>query len=166
MAAPDVRVRITGLRELEANLLDLADEYGPRNAISSLRAPMRAALVPFREQVIANTPVDTGVLRESVRLQIRQPNRMRDRGPHTDVTRNILVGLVGWSWSSEMNLWNQALAIEFGNRVTVAQPVLRPLLDSLGEAAINNFAEDAARSIERTARRLGRRRAAGNLRRI
>ena len=65
-----------------------------------------------------------------------------------------------------MNLWNQALAIEFGNRVTVAQPVLRPLLDSLGEAAINNFAEDAARSIERTARRLGRRRAAGNLRRI
>ena len=96
---------------------------------------------------------------------IRQPNRRRDRGPRTNFNRNILVGLVGWQWSSGRNLWNRALAVEFGNRTTVAQPVLRPTLNSLGEAIASNFAEDAARAVERTARRLGNRQRAGTLRR-
>ena len=165
MATPDVSFRVDGLRDLERNLVALAEEYGPRNAISSLRAPMRSALRPILARIEVNTPVDTGALRESARITIRQPNRRRDRGPHTNFNRNILVGLVGWQWSSGRNLWNRGLAIEFGNRTTPAQPVLRPTLDSLGQAVADNFAEDAARAIERTARRLGNRQRAGRLRR-
>lgn len=165
MAAPDLSFQVEGLRALERNLVDLAEQYGPRNAISALRAPMRAALRPVLTRIEANTPVDTGTLRESARISIRQPNRRRDRGPHTNFSRNILVGLVGWQWSRGMNLWNRALATEFGNRVTPAQPVLRPTLDGLGQSIADNFAEDAARAIERTADRLGRRQAAGTLRR-
>ena len=165
MAAPDVRFRVDGLRDLERNLSDLADQYGPRNAIFALRAPMQAVLRPLLADIQARTPVDTGELRESARVQIRMPSRSRDRGPHTNFNRNVLVGLVGWRWSSGRNLWNRALAIEFGNRFTEAQPVLRPALESMGQTIADNFAEDLANSIERTASRLGRRQAAGRLNR-
>ena len=62
MAAPDVSFQVRGLRDLDRNLVALSEEYGPRNAISSLRAPMRSALRPILARIESTTPVDTGAL--------------------------------------------------------------------------------------------------------
>ena len=164
MAAPDVSFNVTGLRALERNLEELAEEYGPRNAVSALRAPIRSSLRPILAQIQASTPRNTGALAQSARISVRQPSR-RDQGPHVDRERNVIVGLVGWQWSRGQSLFNRALAVEFGNLQASAQPVLRPTLDSLGQTVATNFANDLRLSIEKTTMRLGRRAAAGTLRR-
>lgn len=158
----DFTYQVQGLRQLERNLDALAEEYGPRNALAALRAPIRAALRPLADDIASNTPVDTGALAESVRITVRMPGR-RQRGPHIDSRRHVLVGEVGWRWSRGNSLLGRALALEFGNRRVAAQPVLRPAFDRHSRTIANTFAEEFARSIERTATRLGRRAAAGTL---
>ena len=163
MAAPDHMVTIRGLRELENNLAALAAEYGPLNAISALRTPMRRSLRVVAEQIRANTPVDTGGLRDSTAVHISRPNSRLRRSRFVS-NNSVLVGRVGWFWRSR-SLWYQALSVEYGNRVTEARPTIRPAVNLLFEEAINNFAPAVADNIERTATRLSRRAAAGTLRR-
>ena len=163
MAAPLTEVKITGLRELEMNLAELAEEFGPKNAISALRTPMRNSLKIVAEEIRNKTPVDSGALRESVDIRINQPSNRLLRSRHIN-NQAIIIGRVGWFWRNT-SLWRRALAVEFGNRRTRAQPVLNPALDLLASTLVNNFAPQLAKNIETTARRLGRRSAAGTLRR-
>lgn len=163
MAAPDQVLTITGLRELEQNLIQLASEYGPVNAINALRTPVRNSLRVVAEIIRRNTPVDTGALRDSVGIRVNQASSRLRRSQNID-NNAIIVGRVGWQWTRP-SLWRQALSVEYGNRVTQAQPVIRPALNNLAEEAVSNFAPALAQSIERTASRLGRRARAGTLRR-
>ena len=163
MAAPMHIATVSGLRELERNLLELADQYGPRNAVTALRVPMRRSLRVVADHIRANTPVDSGDLRDSTGIRVNMATSRLRRSRF--VGRNaVLVGRVGWQWTVP-SLWYQALSVEYGNRVTIARPVIRPALSVLADEAINNFAPALATNIEATARRLGRRAAAGTLRR-
>ena len=163
MAAPMHIATISGLRELDRNLNELASQYGPRNALSALRLPMRRSLEVVANHIRANTPVDSGGLRDSTGFRVNMASsrlrRSRFVGPNA-----VLVGRVGWQWTSP-SLWYQALSVEYGNRVSRAQPTIRPALSVLSNEAITRFAPALADNIERTARRLGRRAAAGTLRR-
>lgn len=163
MAAPDIRTNVRGLRQLEQNLIALAEQYGPNNAIGALRTPTRRTLRQVAEIIRRNTPVDTGTLRDSVNVRVNQATR-RLRASRNIVNNAILVGRVGWFWTRP-SLWNQALSVEFGNRTTDAQPVLRPALNDLASITIQTFVPEVTRSIETTAMRLGRRASAGTLRR-
>ena len=99
MAAPMHIATVSGLRELERNLLELADQYGPRNAITALRVPMRRSLEVVAQHIRANTPVDSGALRDSTGLRVNMASarlrRSRFVGPNS-----ILVGRVGWQWTT------------------------------------------------------------------
>ena len=163
MAAAEIVTRVDGLRELEQNLIALANTYGPRNAISAVRAPLRASLRVVAEQIRINTPVDTGRLRESVRIRIGMATASLRRRPAIGANA-ILVGRVGWTWRTP-SLWRQAIAVEFGTRTTPAVSPIRGALSTLANEAITNFAPALARSIEQTAARLERRSRAGRLRR-
>ena len=163
MAAPRTEITISGLRELEQNLVELAETYGPKNAISALRAPMRSSLRVVAEEIRNATPVDTGALRESVQIRITQPTRKLLQSKHIN-DQAIIVGRVGWFWRN-YSLWNRALAVEYGNRRTPAQPVLIPAVDTLATVLESDFAPALAKNIEQTAARLGRRAAAGTLNR-
>ena len=163
MAAPQHIATVSGLRELERNLLELAATYGPRNAITALRVPMRRSLARVAEHIRRTTPEDEGTLRDSTGFRVNMASsrlrRSRFVGPNT-----VLVGRVGWQWTAP-SLWYQALSVEYGNRVSSAQPTIRPALTVLADDAIRNFAPALADNVRNTARRLGRRAAAGTLRR-
>ena len=162
MATPQLNFRIEGLRELERNLLELANEYGPRNALSALRQPVRNSLRLIAADIEANTPVESGSLRESVGVSVRM-RRSKDQGPHVPEDA-VLVGEVGWRWRN-VSLWRRALAIEFGTRTQSAQSVLRDALGRSQGQILNDFSRDLGESIMRTARRLERRSRAGRLNR-
>ncbi len=164
MAAPNLGITIRGLDSLERNLLDFADQYGPKNAISALRAPLRSSLRSVAEQIRSNTPVDTGELRESTSISITQPTRRLLRSNYIN-NDSIIVGRVGWFWGRGEMLWLRSLFVEFGNRHTPARPVLKPALRTLQSVLVADFAPAMAKSMEATARRLGRRALRGTLRR-
>ena len=165
MAAGEINFQVAGLMQLNQNLEALATQYGPRNAISALRPALRATLRPVADEIRRNTPVDTGTLQNSTNIRIGMATPAILRREHIDPNA-IIVGRVGWFWrGDERSLWRQALSIEYGNAVTPAQSVIRPALDTLASLAVNDFAPELARSIERTTTRLGRKAAAGTLRR-
>ena len=163
MAAPELVARVSGLRDLERNLEALAQQYGPRNAVTALRVPMRRSLEVVANHIRSNTPVDSGALRDStgIRINMATANLRRSRFVGPDA---VLVGRVGWQWTTP-SLWQQALSVEYGNRVSTAQPTIRPAVSVLADVVVRNFAPALEANIEATCRRLGRMSSAGTLRR-
>lgn len=159
----EIDFKVEGLRELERNLLELAEEYGPKNALGALRKPMRDALTPVKSAISANTPVDTGALKNSVTIRITQATR-KDRDAVYINPDSILIARVGWFWRRP-SLWSRALAVEFGNSQVSAQPVIMPAFDGQQRQILTTFRNGLQKSIEQTARRLEKRVAKGTFKR-
>lgn len=88
----------------------------------SVRRAVRATLEPVLEELRANTPVETGALRRSARLEI-------------SVAGGVLSARVGWSGRKVRR--QQMLAVEFGTRTRPAGRVLSRAVESAGiQAAI------------------------------
>lgn len=153
MAVPTVEFRVEGLRELERNILELAEEYTPQQARRTLNIPMRNAFRIVENQIRNRTPVDTGRLRELVRLESTRPNRF-------DLAENpnyIWVARAGWFWTSPSTYSFQALAVEYGTRFRVGYRTLRNALENNVNPVLNAFSTELAANITRTATRLARR---------
>ena len=156
-------VEIVGLRQLERNLNQLADQYGPRNAASAYRAAMRRTLNPIRDEIKANTPIDTGGLAESTKINISAPTRRLRRNP--ELKNVVFIGSVGWIWRSPtFTRFHQAVNVEFGNIYRQPRRVLRDAFETLQRSVNTDFVPTLTREIERTATRLARRQERGNLR--
>ena len=154
---------LVGLRELEQNVEALATEYGPRNAAGAYRTAMRRTLNPIRDDIKANTPIDTGGLAESTGIILGAPNRRLLRNP--ELRSVVFIGSVGWIWRSPtFTRFHQAVNVEFGNIYTRPTRVLRNAFTSLQQRVNAEFIPELTRQIERTATRLSRRRTAGTLR--
>ena len=155
-------------RHFEQALLAMAREFGPQNAVNSLRAPIRAALGPVLEDLRSRTPVDSGRLRDSARLTIGRPPR--PNGSPLDVgrtTNSIIQGRVGYNVSGRngRGLRARAIAQEFGTINQTARPVLQPSFDRRRNRILGTFCSQLDSSIQRQARSLARRQRRGTLRR-
>jgi HK97 gp10 family phage protein len=139
--------KVKGLKELEKKLLALSKEYGAKKANSALRAPLKAAMSPIVQEVKNNTPVDTGALRDSTKLRIRQPSK-QIKADNPDVT---MIASVGWEENRK-----QQIAVEYGTNSREANPVLRPALENNKKEIVARFAKTLGPSIERSARRLSK----------
>ena len=155
MAAPRVNFQVQGLRELENNILELSEEYGPRGARSAFNIPMRDSFRVVEEQIRSTTPVDTGRLRELVRLQTGTANRF-ERADSPDA---VWAARAGWFWTSPSTYSFQALAVEYGTRFIPAQRTLRNALENNINAVLDQFSDRLAAGIERRATQLARRQA-------
>ena len=153
MAVPTVSFRIEGLRELERNLADMSEEYGPRNARRSLGIPMRNAFRIVEAAIRSTTPVDTGRLRETVGLRSSSPSRF-DLLDNPDAIWRVRSG---WFWTSPSYYSFQTLAIEYGTRSQPALAVLRNSLTNNAAAVIQQLSFTLGANIERTANRLAAR---------
>ena len=161
MAVPEFTFRVEGLSELERNLRQLGEEYGPRRARTAFRIPMRNAFRVVEAAIRSSTPVDTGDLQETTRLQVGVSNRFeKARNPGA-----VYSARAGWFWTPARSFWFQALAVEFGTSQVPARAVLRNALSNYGEAAANQLGRELGANIEKTARRLARQRARGVRRR-
>ena len=149
-------VRVEGLKQLERNLSELGRTYGdPKYALQAIRPAIRAALLPIRDRIKQNTPVDTGGLKASTNLRItKATNKLkRNRNVGQDA---VIVGQVGWFWRSPNSLWRQALSVEFGNATTKAQSTLRPALERNFSRIVATFRDTLGPAIEKKARQLAK----------
>jgi len=152
----DVTMRIEGLSAMEASLRALQKEYGGKAAVQALRPAIRASLNPLVSDITEATPVDNGTLRDSVKLKIGKPTRKILSSDYYQ-SSTILYGQVGWFWSNP-SLWNQALAVEFGNTDVAAQAVLRTVHEREASAMLRRFSDTLGPAIEKKAAQLARKR--------
>lgn len=153
MPAPAVDFRIEGLSDLERNLLDMAEEFGPRNARRSLNIPMRNAFRIVEAAIRTDTPVDTGRLRELTRVQTGNPSRF----DLADTPDAVWVARAGWFWTSPSFYSFRALAVEYGTRSQTGQSVLRRSLERNIPQVLSVLGRELGDNIERTANRLAAR---------
>jgi len=139
--------KVKGLRDLEKKLLQISKQYGAKKANSALRTPLRNAMSPVKDEVVTNTPKDTGALAESTKLRVRQPGKAI-KPDNKDVT---LIASVGWETNKK-----QQIAVEYGTSNVEAQPTLRPALERNQQEIAKRFAKELGKSIERTSKRLSK----------
>lgn len=137
------RVRIEGLRELEAALADLPKATGK----NVLRRVLKKAAAPIASDAQANAPSFVGLLSRNVaaasRLTKRQAGIARKEGKSSV---EVHVGV-----TDPAGVQN-----EFGNVHQQAQPFLRPAWDANKDGALRTIAADLGTEIEKAAKRQAR----------
>lgn len=137
------RVRIDGLRELEAALANLPKATGK----NVLRRVLKKAAEPIAADAEANAPRGTGHLVRDVavasRLTKRQAGLARKEGK-SDVEVHIGV-------RDPAGVQN-----EYGNINHGPQPFMRPAWDANKDAALRSISDDLGTEIEKAAARLAR----------
>jgi hypothetical protein len=165
MMTVDAKVNST---HYEKALLELAKEYGPNNAVNSLRQPIRDALTPVLQDVKAKTPVDSGRLRDSARLTVGRPQAPKSTPLDVGRTTNAVIqGRVGYRVSGKKGkgLRARAIAQEFGTVSRPAQPVLLTSFKSKKSRIITTFASRLDASIQKQTRLLASKQKRGKLKR-
>ena len=164
-------VGIVGAQELQDVLTELANDFGPKDAKGILVGAVRQAMKPALETAKFNAPVDTGALRESLRIEARKPSR-KDRASKyidegdvviatvTTAPGNILAKKKFYnfreSYKQKKNVKTtgiesdaRAIAAEFGTANVAAQPFLRSALESNSNVIVNDLSGQIRSSIER-----------------
>lgn len=157
-------VRVEGLIELSAIFNQLGEELGFSRVRSIPRIPLRNAMRDIVEPVIvANTPIDTGRLRDSVQTTVRNTRNSEVFSGTFD--RNTLVRAVtGWTWQGQ-SLWFQALAVEYGTRYQAPQAILRNALQNNVSRVVQRFSQLFGPRLERRAEQIRRQLQGGRRRR-
>ena len=156
----DIKFSINGLKELEAALHDLNEEFGPKSAGSAIRPAIKKAMAPIESAISAGTPVDSGGLQSTVTTKIGKVTKKMNYGGHfSDDT--ILAGRSGYFWSDKPSYYSQTLSIEFGTTQISAFAPLRNALDMNAEGVLNEFRSELVIAIEKTATRLAKKRMKG-----
>lgn len=139
----DLGATETGAFEVREMHDSVIRDFGYKDAKGILRRTLRQAAKPLLDRIILRTPVDTGALRDSVKI--------------TSSTKTPTV-FVGWRVRGRGAL-SIALSPEFGNtkQKEPAQPPLRTAAAELGREVIDSYAAFLATQIEKTARRNARR---------
>ena len=151
---PDFEVRIDGLAQIERDWLQLSNDIGPRNARRIFNTPLRRAFAPVEADIRADTPVETGGLRDSIRTNAGGPTRAELRGGSFG-PNDVVVVRSGWFWRGTSR-WFQATNIEYGNSRQAPQNVLRGALESNANRILQNLAQTLGEAIERRAARYAR----------
>lgn len=126
------RVAVRGAKELEALLKKLPAKVAKRVVNNGLRAGARI----IRDEMKAGVPVDTGELRDSIRV--------------ATVKGQVKVGF-------EPPASRRAHLTEFGTEFQPAQPFARPAIDARGPDAIRKIGEVMGKGIAKEAGKVGRR---------
>lgn len=82
---------ISGLKELNAKLNDIAEEIGDKKTNSKIVIPaMREAMQPVLQMAQSNAPVHTGGLRLSLQVEARRPTRTDRRSKYISATDSVI----------------------------------------------------------------------------
>ena len=134
------KFQIQGAKELEQALKRLGPDLERKVAKSAVRA---GATVIAKEARL-NVPVESGTLRNSIRVVTRS-KRVGDAVASV-VTRS------GKKWRSKnMDAWYAPL-VEFGTKNRPATPFMRPALDTKGGEAIKRMSEVIQKRIAKFAK--------------
>lgn len=156
----DIKMKMTGLRDLEKALLALNKEYSGKAAPQAMRPAVKAAMTSVEEDIGASTPVEDGTLKASVKTVIGKPTKkMVSQSAHYNQT-TVIAGRSGWFWKSR-SLWRQALSVEFGTSHKSGKAVLRNSLDRHSAGMLETFKNTLGPAIEKKAKALHKKRLKG-----
>lgn len=151
MAKQLVKVRVSGLRELDAALNELDLDIRKRAA----RKAAKDALEPVKQQIERNAPVDTGGLRASVRWSsTTAQGRLKKLGKNAFMVTSINVG---FPTRNNVRGGYQALQVEFGANGKAARPFIRPAIQGKEKAVFMRFRRTLRESINKFAMTQSRR---------
>ncbi len=153
-----VEIKVTGLDSLQAQLLDLGAELGAK----LLAQAVRKAFAPVFEAARGLVPVDSGELRDSIKLTVVKPG-----SSDTVVAVGLRIGKASAAKAGSMSpargfqrgdgrhfpaarRWHW---IEFGTAHMAAHPFLRNALDANAGAVLDLLKEELAKSIQRAVRK-------------
>ena len=153
----EIQAELENGPEIERVLVEIAKEYGARNALLPLRQTIRVAMKPLVPQLQAASPVQTGALRNSVRLGVYS-NR---KGKPT------AFGLVGWRTrrGHPQPRTGQFLGLEYGNeKIENPRQILERLFDRNAQRMLNDFIKELPKRMDANLRRIVRKYGKGKLR--
>lgn len=161
MAGAVYSVGIIGAQELKEAFKLLSDDFGPKDQQKILVKAVRESMQPALLTAKANVPIDTGALRESLRIEARKPNRRDKRskyiyeGDTVIATVTTAPGKVlakrkfynyAQSYKEKRDIYStgiqsdaRSIAMEFGTAKVPAKPYLRPALESNAPRIVNNL---------------------------
>lgn len=150
MAKNIVKVKVSGLRELDKKLNDLDLELRKRAA----REAGREAMKPVAERMKNKIPVDTGGLKDTIRVSATTaPSRLKKYSKKASM---IASASVGRKSHKEGGTGHQALQLEFGTHRKhhmEAQPFVRPAIQGHEKTVFMHFRKHLNKSINKFARR-------------
>ena len=151
-----ITIDTSDLRNIERAVLDLAEAFGPKEALATLRPSFRKMSQVISSAIVANSPRDTGTLAESVKISIKRPSKKVQRSVPKGT---VLISEIGYIFPRED--MGKFLAIETG---TEGRAAVAPLKRSLNtnfnkavEAFRSSFQDDFNKAAERIRKKNSRR---------
>ena len=151
-----MKMKVEGLKTLEASLKALNKEYGGKSASQAMRPAVKASMAPVTASIRGSTPVDSGTLRDSTATKIGKPSKKHLQSEHYN-KNTVIYGQSGWFWKGK-SLWKRSLAVEYGTRSRSGLSILRSALDSHHSGMIKRFKDTLGPSIEKKAKSLAKKR--------
>jgi len=164
-------IGVVGAEELEEIFKIIESDFGPKDQNRILVRAIKQAMQPALMHAKANAPVDTGGLRESLRIEARKPSRRDKRSRYISETDTVIATvttapgnvLAKKKFHNYRESFKQkkdvktlgiesdarAIAMEFGTAHVAAQPFLRPALESQSGAIVNNLAAPLKTALEK-----------------
>ena len=145
-------IKVDGLRELEAALIDLGSEVAGKKG-GLVKTALMAAALPVLRDAQARVPAVTGTLKSQIkRARIRNPRAYNEV---------VTVGVPLPEWAGgKLQGDTYGLFVEMGTVRMPARPFLRPALESNRDNSTKIFRTRLAVGIEREAKKIGNRNAA------
>jgi len=131
-------MRVDGLEAAKARLLELRDAALTAKVLSQAA---RKAFKPVIEAARQKVPVDTGLLRDSIRVTAKQPKR-----GDTSIVVGLRIAAGGGGGKRESAAWRWHF-VELGTAKLPARPFLRPALDRNHQAVLELFKVELQKSI-------------------
>jgi HK97 gp10 family phage protein len=136
--------KIEGLKELDAALVGLAEEFSPRNAKNVLRGALKDGAQIIADAGESLAPRLTGGLAQSYTVGTKLSRRQR-RQHKKESAIEVFAGPGPAA---------KGVQTEFGNAHQAPEPHLRPAWDGNWRTALNLIIERAKERLEKTRRRL------------
>lgn len=157
-------VQVTGLRELEKQLLALGQEYGPKAAASPIRYALGKAGKVVQASAQARVRRKTGTLAENIivtkytkppegQIGVKVTVRAKAKAYKSN-SRNIRQGRIGLEYNFYGPLFYGKF-LEFGTSHQPAYPYMRPAFEENKGSLPTLIRDELAKAIERSVRRLG-----------
>jgi hypothetical protein len=93
MAKVDISFKLQGYEEFEELMLQIRDDFGPKDANAILKDAVKDAMVPVLMMAKSLAPKHTGALAESLRIEARRPNQ-RDHRSRYVLETDTMIGTV------------------------------------------------------------------------
>ena len=171
MAEVSVKFKVTGFKEFDELLTTIQNDFGPKDTQKILNRAVKLAMTPVLMQAKMLAPVDTGALRESLRIEARRPTTKDRRSRYVD-SNDIVIGTVTTapgnvlakrsfynykkSFKEKRNIKTKGIPSdaranvqEFGSVNFPAQPYLRPALESQGPSAVNSLSQSLKEALNK-----------------